>query len=346
VTPKTAHEQFEATVLPYLDDALNLARWLTRNRQDAEDVVQESYLRALRAFDSFRPGCDGRAWLLKIVRNTCFTWLRQNRPGYATAAFDGNSPHAAGGAYPSPEALLMEKIDSKMLHEAIDDVPFEYREVLILRELEGMSYKEIAEIVGVPLGTVMSRLSRGRRELERRLERSRPPATMPSMAKRWAAGATIVALLGVTTALVVTLLKRPSQQELLAQEAVASHIRSLMADHLTDVASSDQHTVKPWFNGKLDFAPVVRDLIAQGFPLTGGRLDYLNNRRVAALSYKRHQHTINLFQWPSSGSDSAPKALSVRGYNVLHWTKAGITYWAVSDLNAAELTDFARKQSQ
>jgi anti-sigma factor RsiW len=168
---------------------------------------------------------------------------------------------------------------------------------------------------------------------------------MSSMAKRWAVGATIVAL-GVTAALIMTLLKRPSGSQLLAEEAVASHIRSLMADHLTDVASSDQHTVKPWFNGKLDFAPVVKDLTTQGFPLTGGRLDYLNNRRVAALLYKRGEHTINLFEWPSAEPDSNVTTLGLKGYNVLHWTQAGISYWAVSDLNAAELADFARKQRE
>lgn len=160
--------RFEATVLPYLSAAYNLARWLSRNPQDAEDIVQESYLRALRSFDGFRAGGDGRAWLLGIVRNTCFTWMRRNRPEAMTMAFD-ESRYTATAGFQDPEAVLLEKIDSKVLHQAIEDLPYEFRETLILRELEGLSYKQIATVVGAPLGTVMSRLSRARKELQRRL---------------------------------------------------------------------------------------------------------------------------------------------------------------------------------
>jgi anti-sigma factor RsiW len=123
---------------------------------------------------------------------------------------------------------------------------------------------------------------------------------------------------------------------------VSSHIRSLMADHLSDVASSDQHTVKPWFSGRLDFAPVVKDLSPEGFPLIGGRLEYLDDRAVAALVYKRRQHTVNLFLWPSRTSDLGSETLTIKGFNIVHWTQAHMTYWAISDLNAAELRDFAR----
>jgi anti-sigma factor RsiW len=135
----------------------------------------------------------------------------------------------------------------------------------------------------------------------------------------------------------------PSTDDLLAQEIVSDHIRSLMVDHLTDVPSTDQHTVKPWFDGKLDFAPQVKDLSARGFSLIGGRLDYLNGRDVAVLVYQRRNHFINLYIWPADRMADAGISLATRqGYNLLHWTQGGMTYWAVSDLNNAELQEFAQ----
>jgi RNA polymerase sigma-70 factor (ECF subfamily) len=158
---------FEQDVLPHLDAAYNLARWLMRNDQDAQDVVQESYLRAFRFFSGFRGG-DARAWLMKIVRNTCYTWLHANRPLQDAAEFDENvSPtdyHA-----PNPEELLLQNDRGNLLHQALENLPASLREVLVLREIEGMSYRDIADITGVPLGTVMSSLSRARGRLRQAL---------------------------------------------------------------------------------------------------------------------------------------------------------------------------------
>ncbi len=134
---------------------------------------------------------------------------------------------------------------------------------------------------------------------------------------------------------------RPRADQLLATQLIASHVRSLMANHLTDVASSDQHTVKPWLDTKLDFAPAVPDLSNKGFPLVGGRLDYLDNRPVAALIYQRRKHFINLFVWPiESNTAKTTKTMSRQGYQLLHWADSDFNYWAVSDVNADDLQTF------
>jgi RNA polymerase sigma-70 factor, ECF subfamily len=151
-------------MLPHLDSAFNLARWLAGNDQDAEDVAQEACLRALTFFDGFH-GEDGRAWLMAIVRNACYDWLRKNRGNLRLLGSEEELELAADTA-PSPEAQQLRQADSRMLRESLESLPPEYREVLVLRELEEMSYKQISQVTNLPIGTVMSRLSRGRKRLE------------------------------------------------------------------------------------------------------------------------------------------------------------------------------------
>lgn len=150
---------------------------------------------------------------------------------------------------------------------------------------------------------------------------------------------------GATAFALLTLFLRPagiSGHDRLLDEAVASHVRSLQAEHLTDVVSSDQHTVKPWFNGKLDFAPDVKDFVVQGFPLVGGRLDYLDGRTVAALVYRHNKHFINVFIWPAEQTSSAKTAVEhLRGYSIINRNVGGLRYCFVSDLNEKELSDLA-----
>ncbi len=155
-------------------------------------------------------------------------------------------------------------------------------------------------------------------------------------------GAAVAATAAVTW-MAAFQLNGPSQDELIAEQVITGHARSVLTDHLADVATSDQHTVKPWLSSKLDFSPPVTDLTTAGFPLIGGRLDYLDNRPVAALVYRRHQHLINLFVWPDRMSDHTTpmQAISKHGYHLLHWNEAGMTYWVISDLNPAEIQIFA-----
>ncbi len=149
--------------------------------------------------------------------------------------------------------------------------------------------------------------------------------------------------LAVAAALLITILAgwqmRRQNQDTMVAELMNSHVRSLMAEHLFDVRSSDQHTVKPWFTGKLNFAPEVTDFAAQGFPLVGGRLDYVDGRAVAALVYQRNKHVINVYIWPGSTAASMNQR---DGFNFDHWTENGMNYWAVSDLNRAELDQLAK----
>lgn len=158
--PKSTYEE---ALLPHLDAAYNLARWLARDERDAEDVVQEAYLRAFKHFDSFK-GSDARPWLLAIVRNTYYTWVQRNRAPEMSASFDEEKDIHVSDV-PDPETLFLIETDRKMLRRALRKLPAEFLEVIVLREFEELSYKEIAEVVQVPVGTVMSRLARARKRL-------------------------------------------------------------------------------------------------------------------------------------------------------------------------------------
>jgi RNA polymerase sigma-70 factor (ECF subfamily) len=168
VSETARRERFEQTVLPHLDAAYNLARWLTRNDQDAQDVTQEACLRAFRFFDGYQGG-NVRAWLLTIVRNTCYTWLHQNRAPNSVEVFDEEIHSEEPSDSANPEIQALASADKETLRRALEELPDVYREALVLRELEGMSYKEIADVTSVSMGTVMSRLARGRTRLRESL---------------------------------------------------------------------------------------------------------------------------------------------------------------------------------
>jgi mycothiol system anti-sigma-R factor len=167
---------------------------------------------------------------------------------------------------------------------------------------------------------------------------------LPEIPWNWLALAAAIILAAIIASNFLPRLRPPTSDQFLATQLIASHIRSLMADHITDVASSDQHTVKPWLDTKLDFAPPVVDLSREGFPLIGGRLDYLDNRPVAALVYGRRKHFINLFVWPAAPDDAkTPKTITREGYQLLHWADLDFNYWAVSDVNLNDLQLFKQK---
>jgi mycothiol system anti-sigma-R factor len=185
-------------------------------------------------------------------------------------------------------------------------------------------------------------------DLRKRIRSSIPQArkgepVFSAMPWRWLSVAASVA---VVVILAWNLVPRPDgldAEQLVAQEVVSSHVRSLMASHLVDISSSDRHTVKPWFAGKLDFSPSVVDLTDHGFPLIGGRLDYLDKKPVAAVVYKRREHVINLFIRPAAqDSPVEHKTVARQGYHLVQWSKAGMTYWVISDVNDTELQEFVR----
>jgi len=176
-----------------------------------------------------------------------------------------------------------------------------------------------------------------RQRVGREMKRREAPAPHTVVLPWWGFSSSLAtaAVLAVAITLAIGL---PAREDEIGKQVVASHLRSLMETHLADVASSDQHTVKPWFSGKLDYSPPVHDLATEGFPLIGGRLDYVGGRPVAALVYQRRQHRINIFVWPAvEHTSAASRSITLNGYNALEWTQAGMNFWAVSDLNPAEL---------
>ena len=158
---------------------------------------------------------------------------------------------------------------------------------------------------------------------------------------QWAGAVAVLALFSLSGWQLTARLSVPSSNQRITTEVFSSHVRSLEANHLTDVVSTDQHTVKPWFDGKLDFSPPVEDLASDGFPLVGGRLDYLEGRKVAALIYQRREHFINVFVWPSPVRSNSAQAIESRqGYHIMQWSHDGFQCWAVSDIGSPELAEF------
>jgi anti-sigma factor RsiW len=180
-----------------------------------------------------------------------------------------------------------------------------------------------------------------RARIEASLPQSRPIQSRRSVLRGFAMGSAVSAL--AATGLFAIVL-RHDDMERIQSEVVSAHLRSLQAGHLTDVLSTDQHTVKPWFNGKLDVAPPVVDLTTQGFTLIGGRLDYVDTRPIGAIVYRRRQHVINLFVAQTASTErKAAKIDTIQGFNIRRWSERGLNYWAVSDLAADELAEFGEK---
>jgi len=207
-------------------------------------------------------------------------------------------------------------------------------------ELRQRVQSSLRDAVGVRASRTAARENHA--SLTSRWAKRRP--VLPEIPWNWLALAAAIILAAIIASSFLPRLQPPTSDQFLATQLIASHVRSLMANHLTDVASSDQHTVKPWLDTKLDFAPPVIDLSSEGFPLIGGRLDYLDNRPVAALVYGRRKHFINLFVWPAASDEAkAPKTITREGYQLLHWADSDFNYWAVSDVNVNDLQTFKQQ---
>jgi anti-sigma factor RsiW len=270
-----------------------------RNQEDAEDMVQESYLKAFRFFASFQ-GMNCRAWFLQIVRNTCYTALGARKLRQKEVPIDEEN-YEIEDPSPLPPASLIKKATS------------------LRRKIQS----------ALPAARSSAKHQSGRRSF------------IPWFSLPLALAAAFTVVLGLVFLNQGGMLDR-SRGNALVEEVVSSHVRSLLATHLLDIPSIDQHTVKPWFDGKLKFSPPVLDFTTQGFRLIGGRLDYINGREVAALVYQRNKHIINLFILPlESDRTEAVQSFAKDGYNVLHWDRGGFEFWAVSDVNAGDLRAFA-----
>ena len=207
-------------------------------------------------------------------------------------------------------------------------------------ELRQRVQSSLRDAVGVRASRSAARENHA--SLTSRWAKRRP--VLPEIPWNWLALAAAIILAAIIASSFLPRLRPPTSDQFLATQLIASHVRSLMADHLTDVASSDQHTVKPWLDTKLDFAPPVVDLSSEGFPLIGGRLDYLDNRPVAALVYGRRKHFINLFVWPAASDEAkSSKTITREGYQLLHWADSDFNYWAVSDVNVNDLQLFKQQ---
>ena len=225
------------------------------------------------------------------------------------------------------------EVETAMAHAISQAAPY-YKAPLELRERIQVSLRE----------AIGATISRGAAE-DGPLPVRRPEAVQRGiffdMPWNWLALAAAIVFVAIVASSLLPRLRQPGADQFLATQLIASHVRSLMANHVTDVASSDQHTVKPWLDVKLDFAAPVVDLSSDGFPLIGGRLDYLDNHSVAALVYQRRKHFINLFIWPTTSADSNEQRMVTRqGYNLLHWIEGDFTYWAVSDVSDKDLQAF------
>jgi mycothiol system anti-sigma-R factor len=238
-----------------------------------------------------------------------------------------------------PKCEQAYEVETAMAHAISQTAPY-YKAPLELRERIQVSLREA-------IGAPTSRGAAGEGLLPVRRPEAVRRGVFFDMPWNWLALAAAIVLAAIVASSFLPRLRQPGADQFLATQLIASHVRSLMASHLTDVASSDQHTVKPWLDVKLDFAAPVVDLSGDGFPLVGGRLDYLDNHSAAALVYQRRKHFINLFIWPTAPADTKAQQMVTRqGFNLLHWIAGDFTYWAVSDVNITDLETFKRSFEQ